>query len=137
MQQRFMPGDGRRGGCPPAPSRRSWRPRRAARWPPPQGRTTPPHSPSTPAPPPPPSVPVRRPGAGLARLRLALAPRLADLPAPAESLAVEIEAFGPPAHDQRALVEDPGELRRTRLGEAVRHVRRAAGDHALMRVLEV
>jgi protein ImuB len=83
------------------------------------------------------SVPLRRPSADLGRLRLALAPRLADLPAPAESLAVEIEAFGPPAHDQHALVEDPGELRRTRLGEAVRHVRRAAGEDALMRVLEV
>lgn len=83
------------------------------------------------------SIPLRRPSADVARLRLALAPRLADLPAPAESLAVEIEAFGPPAHDQHALVEDPGELRRTRLGEAVRHVRRAAGEDALMRVLEV
>jgi protein ImuB len=83
------------------------------------------------------SVPLRRASADLGRLRLALAPRLADLPAPAESLAVEIEAFGPPAHDQHALVEDPGELRRTRLGEAVRHVRRAAGEDALMRVLEV
>jgi protein ImuB len=83
------------------------------------------------------SVPLRRPTVDLAKLRLALAPRLADLPAPAESLAVEIEAFGPPAHDQNVLVEDPSELRRSRLGEAVRHVRRAAGEQALMRVLEV
>ena len=83
------------------------------------------------------SVPLRRPSADPARLRLALAPRLADLPAPAESLALEIEAFGPPAQDQRALVEDPGDLRRAKLGEAVRHVRRAAGEQALMRVLEI
>jgi protein ImuB len=83
------------------------------------------------------SIPLRRPTVDGARLRIALAPRLADLPAPAESLAVEVEAFGPPAHDQHALVEDPAELRRTKLGEAVRHVRRAAGDEALMRVLEV
>lgn len=83
------------------------------------------------------SVPLRRPSADPARLRLALVPRLADLPAPAESLGLEIEAFGPPAQDQHALVEDPTELRRAKLGEAVRHVRRAAGDEALMRVLDV
>jgi protein ImuB len=82
-------------------------------------------------------VPLRRPSADAARLRLALAPRLADLPAPAESLAVEVEAFGPAAHDQSPLVEDPGAVRRARLGEAVRHVRRASGEEALMRVLEV
>lgn len=83
------------------------------------------------------SVPLRRPSADAARLRLALAPKLADLPAPAESLALEVEAFGPPAHDQHALVEDASELRRARLGEAVRHLRGAAGEDALMRVLEV
>ena len=83
------------------------------------------------------SVPLRRPSADPARLRLALAPKLADLPAPAESLAVEVEAFGPAAHDQAPLVEDPHELRRAKLGEAVSHVRRAAGEDALMRVLEV
>ncbi|MFL5841533.1 MAG: hypothetical protein ACJ77Z_13875 [Thermoleophilaceae bacterium] len=83
------------------------------------------------------SVPLRRPSADPARLRLALAPRLADLPAPAESLAVGVEAFGPPAHDQSPLVEDPAAERRSKLGDAVRHVRRAAGEDALMRVLEV
>jgi protein ImuB len=83
------------------------------------------------------TVPLRRPSADPARLRLALAPRLADLPAPAESLAVEVEAFGPPAYDQAPLVEDPASLRRAKLGEAVRHVRKAAGEAALMRVLEV
>lgn len=83
------------------------------------------------------SVPLRRPSADPTRLKLTLAPRLADLPAPAESLALEIEAFGPPAHDQHVLVEDPGEMRRARLGEAVRHVRRAAGEGSVMRVLEV
>src|SRR4051794_1793459 len=81
--------------------------------------------------------PPRRPTVEPARLRLTLAPRLADLPAPAESLAVEVEAFGPPAHDQSVLVEDAGDLRRARLGEAVRHVRQATGEESLMRVLEV
>jgi protein ImuB len=83
------------------------------------------------------SVPLRRPSVDPARLRLVLASRLADLPAPAESLAIEVEAFGPPAHDQSVLVEDAGDLRRARLGEAVRHVRQATGEEALMRVLEV
>jgi protein ImuB len=83
------------------------------------------------------SVPLRRPSVDPDRLRLVLAPRLADLPAPAESLGVEVEAFGPPAHDQSVLVEDAGDLRRARLGEAVRHVRQATGEEALMRVLEV
>jgi nucleotidyltransferase/DNA polymerase involved in DNA repair len=83
------------------------------------------------------SVPLRRPSVDPTRLRLVLAPRLADLPAPAESLAVEVEAFGPPAHDQSVLVEDEGDLRRARLGEAVRHVRHATGEESLMRVLEV
>jgi protein ImuB len=83
------------------------------------------------------TIPLRRPSADPTRLRLALAPRLADLPAPAESLAIEVEAFGPPAHDQAPLVEDPAALRRAKLGEAVRHVRKAAGEEALMRILEV
>jgi protein ImuB len=83
------------------------------------------------------SVPLRRPSVDPARLRLVLVPRLADLPAPAESIGVEVEAFGPPAHDQSVLVEDASELRRARLGEAVRHVRQATGEEALMRVLEV
>ena len=82
-------------------------------------------------------LPLRRPTAEVGRLRLALAPRLVDLPAPAESLAVEVAAFGPPAYDQATIVEDPAALRRTRLGEAVRHVRRAAGNEAVLRVLEI
>jgi protein ImuB len=82
-------------------------------------------------------VPLRRPSADPARLRLVLAPRLADLPAPAESLALAVEAFGPPAYDQAPLVDDPADERRARLGEAVRHVRRTAGEEALMRVLEI
>jgi protein ImuB len=83
------------------------------------------------------TVPLRRPSVDPTRLRLVLAPRLADLPAPAESLAVAVEAFGPPAYDQAPLVDDPAEERRTRLGEAVRHVRQAVGEEALMRVLEI
>jgi protein ImuB len=84
-------------------------------------------------------VTLRRASADADRLRLALAPRLSDLPAPAEALGLEVEAFGPPAHDQRRLVEDvdPRETRRARVGEAVRQARRAVGEGAALRVMEV
>jgi protein ImuB len=82
---------------------------------------------------------LRRPSADPARLRLALAAKLAELPAPAESLALEVEAFGPPVGDQGRLVEerDTADARRRRLGEAVRQARQAAGREAALRVLEL
>ena len=80
---------------------------------------------------------LRAPSADPARLRLLLAPRIAELPAPAEELALEVESFGPPARDQGTLIEDPAAGRRSRLGEAVRQVRQAAGPEAALRVLEV
>jgi protein ImuB len=72
-----------------------------------------------------------------ARMRLALAPRLALIPAPAEELRLAVERFGPPANDQRALLEDPAEARAARLREAIRQARAAAGPDAALRVLEV
>jgi protein ImuB len=80
---------------------------------------------------------LRAPSADPARLRLLLEPRLAELPAPAEELALEVESFGPPARDQGDLIEDPAARRQARLGDAVRQVRQAAGPEAAMRVLEV
>jgi protein ImuB len=71
------------------------------------------------------------------RMRLALVSRLALLPAPAEELRLAIERFGPPASDQRALLEDPAAARRERLREAIRQTRAAAGSDAALRVLEV
>ena len=84
-------------------------------------------------------VTLRRASADPDRLRTAIGLRLAELPAPAEMLGLEVEAFGPPAHDQRRLVEevDPREARRARLGEAVRQVREAAGSGAALRIMEV
>jgi protein ImuB len=82
-------------------------------------------------------VTLRSPSADVARIRLALAPRLAELTAPAESLRVEVEAFGPPAHDQARLLDDQAARRHERLGEAVRQVRQGAGRDAALRVLEV
>ena len=85
------------------------------------------------------SAALRRASADPERIALALAPRLAELPAPAESLAVEVGAFGPPAHAQPRLLpgEDEKAARRGRISEAVRQARRAAGQDAAMRVMEV
>ena len=49
-----------------------------------------------------------------------------ELPAPAEMLGLEVEAFGPPAHDQRRLVERSTRARpgAPGCGDAVRQVRR-------------
>src|SRR5215210_2455519 len=97
------------------------------------------------------AVTLRRASADPARIRLALAQKLTELPAPSESLALEVEAFGPPAQDQGRLLDDgavaeaPGgagcaaidPVRRSRLGEAVRQARQAAGADAALRVLDV
>ena len=83
------------------------------------------------------AVTLRHASADPARIRLALAPKLGELPAPAESLALEVEAFGPPAHDQARLLDEAAEARRRRLGEAVRQTRQAAGADAALRVLDV
>jgi protein ImuB len=71
------------------------------------------------------------------RMRLVLAPRLALIPAPAQELRLAVERYGPPASDQRALLEDPAAARAERLREAIRQARAAAGPEAAMRVLEV
>lgn len=71
------------------------------------------------------------------RMRLALVPRLALMPAPAEVLRLSVQRFGPPAVDQRSLLEDPAAARAARLYEAVHQARAAAGPDAALRVLEV
>ncbi|MGI8429945.1 MAG: hypothetical protein ACR2OB_11735 [Solirubrobacteraceae bacterium] len=71
------------------------------------------------------------------RMRLALGPRLALMPAPAEVLWLAVEHFGPPASDQRPLLEDPAAARAARLREAIRQTRAVAGSDAALRVLEV
>jgi nucleotidyltransferase/DNA polymerase involved in DNA repair len=81
-------------------------------------------------------VTLRRPSADRELLRVVLVPRLATLPGPAAELALEVEAFGPPAREQATLREE-GDARRSRLGEAVRQARQAGGDGAALRVLEV
>ena len=83
------------------------------------------------------TVTLRHASADPARIRLALGPKLAELPAPAESLGLEVEAFGPPAQDQGRLLDEAAAVRRGRLGEAVRQARQAAGGEAALRVLDL
>jgi protein ImuB len=71
------------------------------------------------------------------RLRLAIAPRLAELPAPASAIALRALELGPSAADQQPLAQSPSEQRRRRLGEAVRQARAAAGRDAVMQMLDV
>jgi protein ImuB len=68
------------------------------------------------------------------RMRLALLPRLATLPSPASVLTLAAERFGPPAGEQRALLDQAGEHRRARLREAIQQMRSAAGADAALRV---
>jgi protein ImuB len=70
-------------------------------------------------------------------MRMVLGGRLAMLPAPAETLLLTVESFGPPHPDMHALFDD-GEVRRDeRLREAVRQARAVAGSDAALRVLEI
>ena len=79
----------------------------------------------------------REPSADAGRMRLVLAQRLAVLPAPAESLRLSVERFGPPHQAGQALFEDSLAARRTRLKEAVKQARAAAGPDAALRVLAI
>jgi protein ImuB len=69
------------------------------------------------------------------RMRLALGRRILELPAPAETLRLSVERFGPPGGDQRPLLSDSARRRRARLREAVHQARAAAGPEAALRVL--
>lgn len=69
------------------------------------------------------------------RMRLALGPRLILLPAPAEVLRLTVERFGAVGGDQRALLDQAAQARRSRLREGVRQARAAAGLDAALRVL--
>jgi nucleotidyltransferase/DNA polymerase involved in DNA repair len=72
-----------------------------------------------------------------ARMRLVLGQRLALLPAPAESLRLSVDRFGPPHPAGAALFDDGSARRRSRLREAIRQARAAAGPEAALRILAV
>jgi impB/mucB/samB family protein len=69
------------------------------------------------------------------RVGLALSLRLPLLPAPAESLRLGVERFGPGGGDQRSLLEQDKQARLVRLGEAVSQVRTVAGHDAALRAV--
>ena len=71
------------------------------------------------------------------RMRLALAPRLAELPAPADVLRLRVEGLGPPAGLQRSLISEPNAIRAARLREAVHQARAVAGPDAALRIVPV
>src|SRR5215213_4865644 len=71
------------------------------------------------------------------RMRLALAPRLAELPAPADVLRLRVEGLGPPAGLQRSLISEPTVIRAARLREAVRQARAVAGPDAALRIVPI
>jgi protein ImuB len=80
------------------------------------------------------SVTFREALADPERMHLALLPRLADLPSPASALTLAAERFGPPAGEQRALLDQASVHRRARLREAIQQMRSAAGADAALRV---
>lgn len=80
-------------------------------------------------------VVFREPLADAARMRMVLALRLALLPAPAHTLRLAVERFGPPNAPGAPLFEDATAVRRARLREAVRQARLAAGPDAALRIM--
>lgn len=82
-------------------------------------------------------VVLRSASADPTRLRLALAPKLSELPAPASSLGLRAMKLGPRAGEQAPLSPSPEDERRGRVAEAVRQARAAAGRDAVLRLLEV
>ncbi len=80
-------------------------------------------------------VVFRQPLADRERITLALTLRLLLLPAPAATLGLAVERFGPPAGEQRALLDEAHEARLARLREAVAQVRTIAGEDAAMRAV--
>lgn len=83
------------------------------------------------------SLTLREPTAEPDRLRLALAPRLAELPAPTAELRLELGELTESAGTQTELVRPRGSHLRERLREGLRQVRSAAGIDAVCTVVEV
>jgi nucleotidyltransferase/DNA polymerase involved in DNA repair len=69
------------------------------------------------------------------RIRLALSLRLSRLPAPAATLGLTVERFGPEAGGQEALLDDGRAARRAQLREAIAQMRLAGGQDAALRAV--
>ncbi|HSK15197.1 MAG TPA: hypothetical protein VK915_03420 [Gaiellaceae bacterium] len=83
------------------------------------------------------SLTLREPTAEPDRLRLALAPRLAELPAPTAELRLELGELTESVGTQAELVRPRGTRLRERLREGLRQVRAAVGMDAVCTVVEV
>jgi protein ImuB len=80
---------------------------------------------------------MREPAAEADRLRIALGPKLAELPAPVSALRVELVELTEEAGRQLELVRPTGTETRTRLRDGLRQVRASAGGGAVCSVVEV
>jgi protein ImuB len=69
------------------------------------------------------------------RISLALSARLSALPAPAASLSLSVERFGPAGGEQEALLGDGRSARAARLREAVAQARIVSGQKAALRAV--
>jgi protein ImuB len=83
------------------------------------------------------SLTLREPTAEPDRLRLALAPKLAELPAPTAELRLELGELTESAGTQAELVRPRGSRLRERLREGLRQVRAGSGIDAVCTVVEV
>jgi nucleotidyltransferase/DNA polymerase involved in DNA repair len=83
------------------------------------------------------TVTLREPSAERGVLRAALGPKLAELPAPALSLGLELLTLSESEGRQLALVRPKGEELETRLRDGLRQVRARAGAGAVATVVEV
>jgi protein ImuB len=83
------------------------------------------------------TVTLREPTADPSRLRAALGPKLADLPAPAMKLRLEVVELAEGRGEQLELVRAEGEVLQGRLREGLRQVRAAVGAGGVSTIVEV
>jgi protein ImuB len=83
------------------------------------------------------TVTLRDPTADLGRLRSALGPKLAELPAPAVELRLELVELTESTGQQLELVRPDGAVLRSRLREGLRQVRASTGSGSVNTVVEV
>ncbi|MEX2212306.1 MAG: hypothetical protein WD689_11155 [Gaiellaceae bacterium] len=79
----------------------------------------------------------REPAADRGRIRIALGPKLAEVPAPVEELRLELVELTEETGRQLALVEPSGAETRARLKEGLRQVRASTGGGSVCTVVEV
>ncbi len=83
------------------------------------------------------SIVFRQALADRTRMRLALLPKLALLPAPAETLTLTVLALGPAGGNQTSLLDGEQTARRERVQNAVKQARQIAGPDAVQRLIAI